>query len=190
MLWMITKFIFCLIVAGAFGFILGWVLSSLIRNEKLEEKYTLLKDDFDTQKAELNQSFSDIELKEDELDMLEKRYQQSQKELLIKNMDIEEYEIKGLSIKSSTELELENNTLKEEISEYKYLENENNILHSELKALEEEKEQLLLKLEDGDILMLPQSVKNESKNRKNKLLKKHLKIARAQLKLMKNELSK
>lgn len=149
MLWMVSKFILCLLAAGAFGFLFGWILSSLIKNEKLNEKYSLLQEECDLQKAELNQALSDVITKDDEIERLQKELQQTQKELLIKNMDLEEYE-KGSNTNSSstqTDLELEINSLKEEINEYKYLENENSILHNELKLLEDEKDELLSKIE-------------------------------------------
>jgi chromosome segregation ATPase len=137
------------LAAGAFGFLFGWILSSLIKNEKLNEKYSLLQEECDLQKAELNQALSDVITKDDEIERLQKELQQTQKELLIKNMDLEEYE-KGSNTNSSstqTDLELEINSLKEEINEYKYLENENSILHNELKLLEDEKDELLSKIE-------------------------------------------
>jgi chromosome segregation ATPase len=147
MLWMITKFIFCLLAAGIFGFIVGWVLSSLIKNEKLEAQYSQIKDDVETKRAELNQAYSDLDAKEHELEVAEKNIQQLQKELLMKNMDLEEYQKHGLLSQDPTALELENNTLKEEISEYKYLENENELLHNELKELSLEKERLLQEID-------------------------------------------
>jgi len=149
MLWMVSKFILCLLAAGAFGFLFGWILSSLIKNEKLNEKYSLLQEECDLQKAELNQALSDVITKDDEIDRLQKELQQTQKELLIKNMDLEEYEKSSNTNSSSTQtdLELEINSLKEEINEYKYLENENSILHNELKLLEDEKDELLSKIE-------------------------------------------
>jgi len=57
----------------------GWLLSSLVRNEKLEEKYTDLKDDFDTKRAELNQAYSDLAAKDQELMLADKSIQQIQK---------------------------------------------------------------------------------------------------------------
>jgi chromosome segregation ATPase len=147
MLWMITKFIFCLLAAGALGFIVGWVLSSLIKNEKLEEQYSQIKDDFETKRAELNQAYSDLDAKEHELLVAENNIQQLQKELLTKNMDLEEYQKHGILSQDTSALELENNSLKEEISEYKYLENENELLHNELKELSIEKEKLLQEIE-------------------------------------------
>ena len=145
---MISKFIFCLLAAGAFGFIVGWILSSLIKNEKAEEKYNLIKEDFDTKRAELNQVYSDLQTKEQELSRAHKHVQQLEKELLTKNMDLEEYQNKGfLSTTTPDSLTLENNALKEEISEYKYLENENDLLHNELKELGVEKEKLIQELE-------------------------------------------
>jgi len=148
MLWMISKFVLCLIGAGIFGFVFGWILASLIKNEKLEKKYNLLKEDFEEQKANINELHSELSKKDEELKLLEKKYQQSQKELMMKNMDIEEYEKKGLSLKSDNDYILEINSLKEEIAEYRYLENENSLLHNEIRELEDEKEKLLKMLEE------------------------------------------
>ncbi len=199
MLWMITKFVLCMLLAGVFGFIFGWILSSLIKNEKQQQKYDLLKDDFDKQKADLNQAYSDLELKDEEMEHLEKKYQQSQKELLIKNMDLEEYEKRGVSLKSPSDLELENNTLREEIEEYKYLENENSLLHNEIKSLEEEKDKLLQELQelenanqDGKLQnnQTANSLKDYIVQIDSKLLKKHLKKAKRNLKIMDQELNR
>jgi len=190
---MITKFIFCLLAAGILGFIVGWMLSSLVRNEKLEEKYTDLKDDFDAKRAELNQAYSDLDAKDDELTLTDNNIQQLQKELLMKNMDIEEYEKKGFISHDSSDLELENNTLKEEISEYKYLENENELLHNELKELSIEKEKFLLEIENYQDINIPTPLVNKKKNVLNiptKIEEDHIKVLQKDLKRAKKKLSK
>ena len=184
MLWMISKFIMCLIAAGAFGFLFGWILSSLIKNEKLNEKYNLLQDEYGLQKAELNQSLSDVNIKNEEINMLQKELQQTQKDLLIKTMDLEECEKNGPKSSVLKELEMENNNLKEEIAEYQYLENENSILHNELKALEDEKDKLLLELEEL------KSLNNGFINKvDNKEIKRYIKKTKKILKKIEKSLS-
>jgi len=193
MLWMITKFIFCLLAAGALGFILGWILSSLVKNEKLEEKYTNIKDEFDTKRAELNHAYSDLDTKEHELTLSNNNMQQVQRELLMKSMEIEEYKKKGFASQDFSELELENNTLKEEISEYKYLENENDLLRNELKELGVEKEQLLEKIENNqNISIVTPLLKKKKKSRKNKkmMTDSHIQVLQKDLKRAKNKLKK
>ena len=190
---MITKFIFCLLAAGALGFILGWILSSLVKNEKLEEKYTNIKDEFDTKRAELNHAYSDLDTKEHELTLSNNNMQQVQRELLMKSMEIEEYKKKGFVSQDFSELELENNTLKEEISEYKYLENENDLLRNELKELGVEKEQLLEKIENNqNISIVTPLLKKKKKSRKNKkmMTDSHIQVLQKDLKRAKNKLKK
>ncbi len=188
---MITKFILCLLAAGVLGFIIGWMLSSLVRNEKLEEKYTAIKDDFDAKRAELNQAYSDLDAKEEELDLSYRNIQQVEKELLMKNMDLEEYEKNGFVTHDTSALELENNTLKEEISEYKYLENENELLHNELKELSAEKEKLLEKIEKNTLL--PDTVTLDKKKltkEKSDIKDHHIKVLKKDLKRAQNKLAK
>ena len=193
---MITKFIICLLAAGVLGFIIGWMLSSLVKNEKLEEKYTHIKDELDDKRAELNQVYSDLDAKDHELTLSSNNIQQVHKELLMKKMDIEEYEKNGFVSHDTGDLELENNTLKEEISEYKYLENENDLLHNELKELSVEKEMLLQKIESYQKLPNSATVVKKNKNAKNmhknmkdshiKTLQKDLKTAKKKLRKMSN----
>jgi len=183
MLWMITKFIFCLLAAGALGFIAGWILSSLIKNEKLEEKFSQIRDDYDAKRAELKNSISDLHAKEAELAAANKKIQQFQKELLMQNMDIEEYQKNGATLNNSSELAMENNALKEEISEYKYLENENALLHNEIKELSFEKEKLLKKIEDQKGVSQFSAEKNtkKKKNLQKTSRKKHIKLLQKDL---------
>ena len=186
---MITKFIFCLLAAGVFGFIAGWMLSSLIKNEKLEEKYTAIKDDFDTQRAELNQLHSDLDAKDKALRLLESNANQIEKELLMKSMDIEEYQKNGFISHNDTDLILEINSLKEEISEYKYLENENELLHNELKELGIEKEKMIQerdKHSHSKPMLKPATFKETDKI----ILQKKLKKAKKRLNEMQDYLEK
>jgi chromosome segregation ATPase len=185
MLWMITKFIFCLLAAGILGFIIGWILSSLIKNEKSEEKYALLYEDFETRRAELNQAYSDLDSKEQELTLSHNEIQQLKKELMMKNMDIEEFQKNGFVSHEPTELELENNTLKEEISEYKYLENENELLHNELKELGLEKEKLMQKIES----FMPSNPILTDADTETASTKSHA-LKEAQIKRLQNDLKK
>ena len=169
MLWMITKFIFCLLAAGALGFIAGWILSSLIKNDKLVEKFSKTKEDYDTQRAELNKAYSDLAAKEEELALSNRKMQQVHKELLMKSMDLEEYQKNAPIAEDPSQLALENNALKEEISEYKYLENENALLHNEIRELSIEKENFLKKLENSNLDSTQSSkAKRKSKNRYKK----------------------
>jgi chromosome segregation ATPase len=190
MLWMITKFIFCLLAAGVLGFIIGWILSSLIKNEKSEEKYTLLQEEFETKRAELNQAYSDLDNKEQELTLSRNEIQQLGKELMMKNMDLEEFQKNGFLSHEPTELELENNTLKEEISEYKYLENENELLHNELKELSIEKEKLLQQIESETSTTGNISENRVSAKANQTLKENHIKRLKSDLKKAKKRLSK
>ena len=191
MLWMITKFIFCLLAAGALGFIVGWVLSSLIKNEKLEEQYSQIKEDFDTKRAELNQAYSDLDAKDDELNLAQSNIQQLQKELLMKNMDLEEYEKNGFISQDTNDLALENNTLKEEISEYKYLENENELLHNELKELSLEKEKLLQEVERCRSLPIENDMGTTKPLKEVITMKdKHINVLQKELKSTKKKIKK
>ncbi len=188
---MITKFILCLLAAGVLGFIIGWMLSSLVRNEKLEEKYRAIKDDFDTKRAELNQAYSDLDAKEEELNLSYRNTQQIQKELLMKNMDLEEYEKNGFVSSDTSALELENNTLKEEISEYKYLENENELLHNELKELSAEKEKLLERIDKNQDFPIETPISHKKKKQiktEPRIQDNHIKVLQKDLKRAKRKL--
>ena len=187
MLWMISKFIFCLLAAGVLGFIAGWILSSLIKNEQSEEKFYKLKDDFDTKRAELNQAYSDLDAQDREITLLNNNMDQTRKELLMKNMDLEEYEKNGFLTQSTGDLELENNTLKEEISEYKYLENENELLHNEITALSMEKEKLLQEVQKNQEYMANFSSKKDKVSIR-KLDADHVSILEKDLKRAKNKI--
>ncbi len=185
MLWIITKFILCMLAAGVFGFIFGWIFSSLVRNEKQEQKYALLQDEFNNHKAQMNQTYSDLEAKEKELEHLHKLYQQSQKELMMKNLDLEECEKGSLSSSDNEQLLIENNSLKEEIAEYRYLKNENALLQEELKDFEKEKEKLISRLEIADQLTHTNHYLDSNteplSTQQSKQIKKHLKRAKKEL---------
>ncbi len=163
MLWMITKFIFCLLLAGVLGFMLGFVFSKLLQRDRDNEKYTLLEDKYDNQKGLINQYLSEMRAKDGEIESMMNRYQASQRELIELKLDYEELEKKCSDSHDTSELELENNTLKEEISEYQYLENENALLLNEIKSLESEKEKLLNKIEkcqEDEPQLLPKKLKD------------------------------
>ncbi len=181
MLWMISKFIFCLLMAGALGFILGFIFAKLLQRDKANESYALLEDRYDNQKALANQYLSELKAKENEIELIMKRYQNCQKELEELKLDHDELKQSCKGEKELSELELENNTLKEEIAEYQYLENENALLLDEIKTLENEKEELLNRLQkcdEAEISQISTPTPEHVENEKEKMLKKEIKRAK------------
>lgn len=160
MITIITQMALCLLVALAIGFIFGWVLSSFLRNEKLENTAEELHGKLDQKEAELSEIQNELEAKNEDLEITQESLNAKEKELLIKSMDIEEYQKKLTDYESELKQTLSQNDsikaeigiYKEQIKEYQVYENENEILQTELKELENEKGTLLEKLDDFDMI--------------------------------------
>ncbi len=155
MAFIIANFILCLLGAVVFGFIFGWILSSLIRNEKLHEKFINIQDSLEKKELECKELDNKLSEKEMEIDEHKKEYFILKKEFMKKEMDIEEYEDREPISQETTAIEEENRTLKIQIQEYQQLENkneslqkENDFLDNELTKAEEEAKKCSKELEE------------------------------------------
>lgn len=137
MMTIIAKIIICMIAAALLGFIIGWIFSSLLRNEKHEKQITAVKERFDEQKAQINQLETDMGAKEKELIILKEEYATVQKEILSREMDSEDNSIDTAKMTALLE---ENKMLTAQIKEQQICENAN-------KALQEENQKLKEKIE-------------------------------------------
>lgn len=141
----IAKIIFCLIAAAILGFIIGWIFSSLIKNEKHQSQILAVRERFDEQKAIINQLETEIDAKDREMSILKEKHTAMEKEMLSYDMDSGRDELSDAKI---ADLEAENLLLLEQIKEQKICEDEKDHLQSELKQLENEKQNLINKIEE------------------------------------------
>ena len=155
MAFIIANFILCLIGAVVFGFIFGWILSSLIRNEKLHDKLINLQDSLDKKEMDYKQLDNSLAEKELEIEEHRKEYFILKKEFMKKEMDMEECENREPISHDDSQLKLENKTLTTQIKEYQELEEsninlqkENDFLDNELTKIEKEVEKLSKEIEE------------------------------------------
>ncbi len=149
MLTIIAQIILCMIATTILGFVIGWIFSSFVRNEKHQSQILTVKDRFDLQKAEINQLETDLGAKDRELSILKEEFTSMQKEILSYDMDQDEnsYKDKHRENLEVSQLKSENQILLEQIKEQKICEDENDLLKLELQELENEKQALLDKIE-------------------------------------------
>ncbi len=149
MLTIIAQIILCMIATTILGFVIGWIFSSFVRNEKHQSQILTVKDRFDLQKAEINQLETDLGAKDRELSILKEEFTSMQKEILSYDMDQDEnsYKDKYRENLEVSQLKSENQILLEQIKEQKICEDENDLLKLELQELENEKQALLDKIE-------------------------------------------
>ncbi len=141
----IAQIIFCMIAASLLGFIIGWIFSSLLRNEKHENQVLAVRERFDEQKAQISQLETKIDTKDREILTRKEQYGVMQKEMISHQMDNEDDDILRSKI---ADIEVENMVLLEQIKEQKICEDEKDILQVEVKALENEKETLVQRIEE------------------------------------------
>jgi DNA repair exonuclease SbcCD ATPase subunit len=134
-----------MIAAALLGFIIGWVFSSLLKNEKHEKQIMAVKERFDEQTEQINLLETQMDAKEREIEILKKKYNTLQREMLSNEM--EKSDETQLETKIS-DLEAENLLLLEQIKEQKICEDENEILKLELKDLENEKQTLIDRIDE------------------------------------------
>jgi len=146
MMTIIAKIILCMLAAALLGFIIGWIFSSFVRNEKHQAQVLAVKERFDEQKAQINQLDTELDAKDREISTLKEQYTLMQKEALSNQPDDDDdsYFFKD----KISDLEAENLLLLEQIKEQKICEDEKELLDTKLKTLEEEKEELLSKVEE------------------------------------------
>jgi DNA repair exonuclease SbcCD ATPase subunit len=134
-----------MIAAAALGFIIGWVFSSLLKNEKHEKQILAIKERFDEQTEQINLLETEMDAKDREIEILKKKYNTLQREMLSNEMDKTDESLFQAKI---SDLEAENLLLLEQIKEQKICEDENEILKLELKDLESEKQTLIDKIDE------------------------------------------
>jgi hypothetical protein len=141
----IAHIIFCMIAASLLGFIIGWIFSTLLRNEKHQSQILAVREKFDEQKAQINQLETKVDTKNREILTIKEQYGVMKKEMISHQIDDENDDILRSKL---AEAEVENMVLLEQIKEQKICEDENAILQVELKELEIEKQKLIERIEE------------------------------------------
>ena len=153
MIYIITQMLLCLIIALFLGFIFGWILSTFIKNEKLQNAIEELESSLKQKNVMLSNIQNELEAKDEDLQIIHDNLKEKEKELLIKSMDLEECQknatshtnqVKNLNL-NLEEISIENEsikaeieTYKEQIKEYQKYEQENDNLKEELNKLNEQ----------------------------------------------------
>ena len=145
MLTIITQIIFCIISASILGFIIGWIFSSFLRNEKHQLQILTANDILDEKKEKINQLQTDMDARDREIEILQQEYTTIQKEMLSYSLDQKD---DSLLSKKYKELLSENKMLIGQIKEQQICENENELLQSEIKQLSNEKVNLSEKIKE------------------------------------------
>jgi chromosome segregation ATPase len=141
----IAKISFCLLIAALLGFIVGWLFAKLRKEEKLNQQYNKLYENYELKTSEIKQLQEELTLKDENILDLEQKFQSCEKERLSAQMDqtgCDKYE------DQIEELRAENNMLISQIKEQKICEDENSLLKDEIKVLEEERDGLLAKIDE------------------------------------------
>jgi chromosome segregation ATPase len=133
-----------MIAAAVLGFIIGWIFSSLVRNEKHEKQIMAIRERFDEQKEKINLLDSEKDAKDREIQILKKKYNTIQREMLSSDDKSDENLLKS----RISDLESENLLLLEQIKEQKICEDENEILKLELKGLEDDRQKLIDRIDE------------------------------------------
>lgn len=141
----IAQIVLCMVAASILGFIIGWIFSSLIRNEKHQSQVLAVKERFDEQKAQISQLETKIDTKDREILTIKEQYNVMQKEMTSNHTDNEDNNILRSKI---TDFEVENLVLLEQIKEQKICEDEKDIFQVEIKDLENEKQDLIERIEE------------------------------------------
>ena len=141
----IAQIIFCMIAASLLGFVIGWIFSTLLRNEKHQSQILAVREKFDEQKAQINQLETKVDTKNREILTIKEQYGVMKKEMISHQIDDEDDDILRSKL---ADIEVENMVLIEQIKEQKICEDENAILQMELKELEIEKQKLIERIEE------------------------------------------
>ena len=141
----IAQIILCMIAASILGFIIGWIFSTLIRNEKHQNQILAVREKFDEQKAQINQLETEKDAKDREIFTIKEQYEVIQKEMISNQMNNEDNDILQSKL---NDLETENLVLLEQIKEQKLCEDKNDLLEIKLKELESEKQKLIKRIEE------------------------------------------
>lgn len=141
----ITQIILCLIAASLLGFIIGWIFSSFIKNEKNQSQILAVKEKFDEQNAQINQLQTEKDAKDREIFTIKEQYGAMQQEVLSSQIDNDNDYILRSKI---DDIESENLVLLEQIKEQKICEDEKEIIEVELTELKKEKQTLIDKIEE------------------------------------------
>jgi len=141
----IAQIIFCMIAASLLGFIIGWIFSTLLRNEKHQNQILAVREKFDEQKAQINLLKTKVDTKSREILTIKEQYSVMKKEMISHELNNEDNDILRSKL---ADIEAENLVLIEQIKEQKICEDENDILQIELKELEIEKQKLIERIEE------------------------------------------
>ena len=141
----ITQIILCLIAASLLGFIIGWIFSSFIKNEKNQSQILAVKEKFDEQNAQINQLQTEKDAKDREIFTIKEQYGAMQQEVLSSQIDNDNDYILRSKI---DDIESENLVLLEQIKEQKICEDEKEIIEVELTELKKENQTLIDKIEE------------------------------------------
>ncbi len=144
MMTIIAKIILCMVAASILGFIIGWIFSSLVRNEKHQRQITTVKEKYDTQQENISKLEMKIDEKNRELQTAKKQYRVLQNEIVDSQKNTQDVDLIKNKI---SDLEAENLLLIKQIKEQKECEDENESLKTTLKNLNDEKQNLLEKIE-------------------------------------------
>lgn len=172
----IAKISFCLLIAAALGFIVGWLFAKLRKEEKISQQYNTLFENYEVKMSELKQLQEELSLKEETIADLEGKFQACEKERLSAQMeetDCSKYQ------QQIEELRSENNMLISQIKEQKLCEDENMLLKDEIKVLEEERDHLLTRIDECKTYqenykaLIAQVEQLKSENQKLQKIKEH-----------------
>lgn len=145
MMEIIIQIIFCMIAAALLGFIIGWIFSSLLRNEKHQSQLLAVKETFDEQRAQISLLETEIDTKKREMLMAKKQYSVLQDEMTSNQSDSKDAQILHSKI---SDLEGENLLLLEQIKEQKICDDEKEILEDTVQGLQSEKQTLIKRIEE------------------------------------------
>ncbi len=145
MLTIISQIILYMLAASILGFIVGWIFSAFVKNEKHQLEILAFTEKLDAKQEQINQHLSENEAKDRELMILKEEYSTVQKEMLTQSLD---YETDAATKEKISYLSSENKILLEQIKEQKICEDENELLKLELQELEDEKQKLIIKIEE------------------------------------------
>lgn len=146
----IAQIIFCMLAAALLGFIIGWIFSSFVRNEKHQNQILSVRETFDEQKAHINQLETDLTAKDREILLLKEEYATVQKDLTARELDqTPKHNSSEISehLQKIDLLKEENELLLTQIKEQKICEDENAMLQNELAELETQNQSLQKRIE-------------------------------------------
>ncbi len=145
MIAIISQIILYMIAAAILGFAIGWIFSAFVKNEDHQSQIFTIREKFDKQQEQINQHQTNMDGKDRELMILKEEYSTIQREMLTQSLD---YDTDEVSLTKISQLSSDNEMLIQQIKEQQICEDENELLKSELQEKENEKQNLLEKIEE------------------------------------------